>query len=66
VRANLATSSSLSFTARVLGYDAADDVALLQLQGASGLTPVIFGNSSQVRLGTAGARARQRRGPRRG
>jgi len=52
VRANLATSSSLSFTARVLGYDAADDVALLQLQGASGLTSVTFGNSSQVRLGT--------------
>ena len=52
VRANLATSSSPSFTAKVLGYDAADDVALLQLQGASGLTPVTFGNSSQVRLGT--------------
>ena len=52
VRANLATSSSPSFTAKVLGYDAADDVALLQLQGASGLTPVHFGNSSQVRLGT--------------
>jgi S1-C subfamily serine protease len=52
VRANLATNSSPSFTAKVLGYDAADDVALLQLQGASGLTPVIFGNSSQVRLGT--------------
>ena len=52
VRANLVTSSNQSFTARVLGYDAADDVALLQLQGASGLTPVTFGNSSQVRLGT--------------
>jgi len=52
VRANLATNSSPSFTAKVVGYDAADDVALLQLQGASGLTPVIFGNSSQVRLGT--------------
>jgi S1-C subfamily serine protease len=52
VRANLATSSSPSFTAVVLGYDAADDVALLQLQGASGLTPVTFGNSAQVRLGT--------------
>ena len=46
------TSSDQSFTARVLGYDAADDVALLQLQGASGLTPVRFGNSAQVRLGT--------------
>jgi S1-C subfamily serine protease len=53
VRANLATSSDQSFTVRVLGYDAADDVALLQLQGASGLTPVTFGNSSQVRLGTS-------------
>ena len=52
VRANLATSSGPSFAATVLGYDAADDVALLQLQGASGLTPVRFGNSSQVRLGT--------------
>ena len=52
VRANLATSSGQSFTVRVLGYDAADDVALLQLQGASRLTPVTFGNSSQVRLGT--------------
>ena len=52
VRANLATSSDQSFAVRVLGYDAADDVALLKLQGASGLTPVSFGNSSQVRLGT--------------
>jgi S1-C subfamily serine protease len=52
VRANLVTNSGPSFAARVVGYDAADDVALLQLQGASGLTPVTFGNSSQVRLGT--------------
>jgi S1-C subfamily serine protease len=52
VRANLVTSSGQSFTAKVLGYDAADDVALLQLQGASGLTPVHLGNSAQVRLGT--------------
>jgi S1-C subfamily serine protease len=52
VRVNLATSENESFSAKVLGYDAAHDVALLQLQGASGLTPVHFGNSSQVRLGT--------------
>src|SRR6266536_2191566 len=52
VRANLATSSDQSFTVRVLGYDAADDVALLQLQGGSRLTPVTFGTSSQVRMGT--------------
>ena len=52
VRVNLVTSATPSYAARVLGYDAAHDVALLQLQGASGLTPVSFGNSSQVRLGT--------------
>src|SRR6266700_3495930 len=52
MRVNLATSENQSFSAKVLGYDAAHDVALLQLQGASGLTPVHFGNSSQVRLGT--------------
>jgi S1-C subfamily serine protease len=52
VRVNLATSENQYFSAKVLGYDAADDVALLQLLGASGLTPVHFGNSSQVRLGT--------------
>ena len=52
VRATLVTSSDQSFSAKVLGYDATDDVALLQLQGASRLTPVSFGNSSQVRLGT--------------
>jgi S1-C subfamily serine protease len=51
VQANLATSPD-QYPAKVLGYDAAHDVALLQLQGASGLTPVTFGNSSQVRLGT--------------
>ena len=52
VRVNLVTSSTPAYAARVLGYDAAHDVALLQLQGASRLTPVSFGNSSQVRLGT--------------
>jgi S1-C subfamily serine protease len=52
VRANLVASPVPSYSARVLGYDATHDVALLQLEGASGLTPVTFGNSSQVRLGT--------------
>jgi S1-C subfamily serine protease len=45
-------NSSLSYPAQVVGYDATDDVALLQLQSASGLPTVTFGNSSQVRLGT--------------
>ncbi len=44
--------TSASYAARVVGYDATDDVALLKLQGASGLPAVIFGNSSQVTLGT--------------
>jgi S1-C subfamily serine protease len=40
------------YPARVVGYDNTDDIALLQLSGAAGLTPVRFGNSAQVRLGT--------------
>ena len=40
------------YQARVVGYDQTDDVALLQLSGASGLTSVSFGNSAQVSLGT--------------
>jgi S1-C subfamily serine protease len=40
------------YTAQVVGYDVTDDVALLQLQGASGLPTERFGNSSQVTLGT--------------
>jgi S1-C subfamily serine protease len=40
------------YSAKVLGYDAADDVALLQLVGATGLPVEHFGNSSQVDLGT--------------
>jgi len=41
-----------TYTARVVGYDATDDVALLQLQNASGLKTVTVGNSTQVSLGT--------------
>jgi S1-C subfamily serine protease len=44
--------SRVRYQARVVGYDNTDDVALLQLSGASGLTAVSFGNSSQVSLGT--------------
>jgi S1-C subfamily serine protease len=40
------------YQARVVGYDQADDVALLQLSGAAGLTSASFGNSAQVSLGT--------------
>ena len=40
-----------SYTAKVLGTDATDDVALLQIQGVSGLTTVNPGDSSKVAVG---------------
>ena len=51
IKATLVTTGK-TYTARVLGYDATDDVALLQLQNASGLKTVSVGNSAQVSLGT--------------
>jgi S1-C subfamily serine protease len=39
------------FTVRWLGYDKADDVAVLQLVGASGLRTVPLGNSARTRAG---------------
>jgi len=45
-------NSGQSYPAKVVGYDATDDVALLQIQGASGLPTESFGDSSQVSLGT--------------
>jgi S1-C subfamily serine protease len=51
VKVRLADNASQSYTARVVGYDSIDDVALLKLTGASGLATVRFGNSSQVRVG---------------
>jgi S1-C subfamily serine protease len=41
-----------TYTATVVGYDQTDDVAVVQLQGASGLATVSFGNSSQVTSGS--------------
>ena len=38
-------------TAKVLGYDVADDVALVQIQNVSGLTPAPLGNSSNLSVG---------------
>jgi len=39
------------YNAKVVGTDNAEDVALLQLEGASGLHPVTTGDSSKVQLG---------------
>ena len=43
--------SGKSYPAQVLGYDLTDDIALLQLQGVTGLKAVTLGNSSHVRVG---------------
>ncbi|HEV2258141.1 MAG TPA: trypsin-like peptidase domain-containing protein [Streptosporangiaceae bacterium] len=51
VKVTLADNTSQRYTARVVGYDSTDDVALLQLTGASRLPTVSFGDSSQVRVG---------------
>jgi S1-C subfamily serine protease len=42
-----------TYTATVLGTDKTDDVALLQLQGASGLKAASIGDSSKVAVGDA-------------
>jgi len=44
-------TSGDSWSATVLGYDITDDVALLQLQDASGLTPVSVADSDNVTVG---------------
>jgi S1-C subfamily serine protease len=40
-----------TYTATVLGYDRSKDIALVQLQGASGLTAAHLGDSSKVTTG---------------
>jgi S1-C subfamily serine protease len=52
VSATLVTSGK-TYTAKVLGYDSTDDVALLQLVGASGLKTVALSDSSKVKVGQA-------------
>src|SRR5271165_6754597 len=46
-------STGKTYPARVVGYDQTGDVALIQLQNASGLTTVPIGNSSSARAGEA-------------
>jgi S1-C subfamily serine protease len=55
---NQATSISVTlvttgktYTAALVGYDATNDVALLRLQGASGLKTITIGDSDKVKLG---------------
>jgi S1-C subfamily serine protease len=51
VKARL-VDSGRTYTARVLGYDSTQDVALLQLEGAKDLPTVSLGNSGQIVIGT--------------
>src|ERR1700727_1096859 len=46
-------STGKTYRAQVVGYDRTGDVALIQLQNASGLTTVPIGNSSSVKAGNA-------------
>jgi S1-C subfamily serine protease len=52
VKVTLVTSGK-TYTARVVGYDSTDDVALLQLVGASGLKTVTLSDSSKAKVGEA-------------
>ena len=45
--------STKSYTAKLVGTDPTDDVALLQIEGVSGLPTVTFGNSSNIQVGDA-------------
>ena len=45
------TANGHRYQAKVLGYDVTGDIALIQLQGASGLTTVPIGNSSSLKTG---------------
>jgi S1-C subfamily serine protease len=52
VTATIVTSGK-TYTAKVIGYDSTDDVALLQLEGASGLKTVTLSNSAKATVGEA-------------
>ncbi|MGH3262730.1 MAG: S1C family serine protease [Trebonia sp.] len=52
VSATLVTSGK-SYRAKVLGYDATDDVALIRLVGASNLKTVTLTDSSKIKVGQA-------------
>ena len=45
-------STGTTYTATVVGYDKTEDIALIRLQNASGLTTVPIGNSASVTAGT--------------
>ena len=52
VSATIVTSGK-TYTAKVIGYDSTDDVALLQLVGASSLKTITLSDSSKAKVGEA-------------
>lgn len=48
----LTLSNGQTFDADVLGYDRNNDVAVIQLRGASGLIPAVLGDSASLAVGT--------------
>ncbi len=50
-RIEVTTKDKRRFTARLVGRDPDSDIAVLQLEGASGLTALPFGNSDQLQVG---------------
>jgi S1-C subfamily serine protease len=46
-------TTNRSYSATVAGYDVADDIAVLQIQGASNLHTIPLGNSSKLKTGQA-------------
>jgi S1-C subfamily serine protease len=53
VTATLVSGTQRRYPAKVIGYDSTDDVALLQLEGASGLKTVTLSDSAQAKVGDA-------------
>ncbi len=45
-------SNGKKYSAKWLGYDKTDDISVIQLEGASGLTTVPLGNSASVKVNT--------------
>ena len=45
------TATGKTYTAKIVGYDPTGDVALIKLQGASGLRTVPIGNSTSIKAG---------------
>jgi serine protease Do len=44
-------STGKEFKAKVVGRDSKTDIALIEIQGASGLTPVVLGDSNSLKVG---------------